>query len=242
MSNHTVKLIAISEPRIEGVNTAEELISYCARVSNPSNQENMKTSSKLLQYCIKNNHWSIFEQVHLVIEITCTRTIGRQILRHRSFAFQEFSQRYAEVSDDMFIKEPLEARLQDHKNRQNSIVTDNNETIEWWEDIQKKNMDRAKLDYLEALALGVAKEQARAVLPEGLAMSKMYMSGSLRSWIHYCKLRMGNGTQKEHQDIARDCWDIILKEFPSLQGIFNSMDINVLQQSIYGNTANSIVS
>ena len=240
--NHSVKLVAMTQPTDDPNDTVEGLIAYCARVSNPANQNNAVTASKLLGYLIKNNHWSPFEMVHMVLEIQCTRTIGRQILRHRSFSFQEFSQRYAEVTDDMFIKEPLEARLQDHKNRQNSISTDNNETIEWWDDIQKKNMQQAKLDYLEALALGVAKEQARAVLPEGLTMSRMYMSGSLRSWIHYCQLRMGNGTQKEHQDIARDCWQIILKEFPSLQGIFNSLDINVLQHSVYSNATNTVVS
>ncbi len=218
--NHSVKLVAITKP-INDAMDVEGLLAYVARVSNPANQDNMKTASKLLGYLINNNHWSPFELVHLVIEIETTRTIARQILRHRSFSFQEFSQRYAVVKKEMFTQEPLEARLQDPKNRQNSLATDEERIIALWKSIQDVAKQDAISHYLKAIDLGVAKEQARAVLPEGLTMSRMYMSGSLRSWIHYCLLRTGNGTQKEHQDIAKDCKDIIMQQFPSISFVFD---------------------
>jgi thymidylate synthase (FAD) len=211
-----VKLISISQPRIEGVNTAEDLVAYCARISNPINQ--FADGTKLNQYLIRNKHWSPFEMVGLTIGIWTTRDIARQILRHRSFAFQEFSQRYAQVLD---FSDPREARLQDSKNRQNSLEIDDEGLQQNWNEIQAAVLLCASNAYEGAIAAGIAKEQARVVLPEGLTNSSLYMSGSLRSWIHYCQLRMGNGTQKEHQEIAKACWDIICEEFPSISGVFD---------------------
>lgn len=197
---NSVKLIGVTKPTLkveDDLNmSAEGLIAYCARVSNPANQDN-PDSERLLKYLVKNKHWSPFEMVHIVMEIQTTRDIGRQILRHRSFSFQEFSQRYAEVQE---MSEPREARLQDTKNRQNSIETDNNDLQNSWNLVQNEMLLAAKTYYEWAIKNGIAKELARAVLPEGLTMSRMYMSGSLRSWIHYCELRMANGTQKEHRD------------------------------------------
>jgi thymidylate synthase (FAD) len=219
MSN--VKLIGVTKPigfAVTGeIHTAEDLIAYCARVSNPNNQHNTSTADKLLKYLVKNKHWSPFEMVNVVMEIETTRDIGRQILRHRSFSFQEFSQRYAAVSDTMFAAR--EARMQDQKNRQNSIETDNEAlSMEWYK--EQVHIGQLALEsYKRALDWGIAKEVARAVLPEGLTMSRMYMSGSLRSWIHYCELRMGNGTQKEHREIATQCWNIITEQFPSLKNV-----------------------
>ena len=192
--------------------TPEELIAYCARVSSPDNQNNKSTADKLLKYCRRNSHWSIFEMVDATIQIECTRDIGRQILRHRSFSFQEFSQRYAEAFD--FTKG--EARLQDTKNRQNSIETVDKELRDLWEDMQIDVLVLAKKHYKHALSMGIAKEVARKILPEGLTISRMYMKGSLRSWIHYCELRRSNGTQKEHRLIADSCWEILNKEFPTV--------------------------
>lgn len=199
--------------------TAEQLIAYCARVSNPANQDN-PDSEKLLKYLVKNKHWSPFEMVHIVMEINTTRDIARQILRHRSFSFQEFSQRYAEVTE---MSEPRETRMQDTKNRQNSVVNDsamalNNE----WQNLQLEVMERVEDIYNWAIENGIAKEVARSVLPEGLTMSRMYMSGSLRSWIHYCELRMANGTQKEHRLIAEQCWNVIVEQFPSLKTVLDN--------------------
>ena len=191
---------------------ANELIAYAARVSNPENQANAKTAPKLLAYLIKHQHWSPFEIVSVTMEINTTRDIGRQILRHRTFSFQEFSQRYA-VSEQF---EHRDARLQDEKNRQNSIETDDKRLIEKWNMEQSKVMNEAKKVYKWALDNGIAKEQARAVLPEGNTMSTIYMAGTLRSWIHYCQLRMGHGTQKEHMDIAKKCWSIIGTHFPDV--------------------------
>lgn len=196
--------------------TAEQLIAYCARVSNPANQDN-PDAERLLKYCVRNEHWSIFEMVNVVMEISTTRDIARQILRHRSFSFQEFSQRYAQVTD---MSSPRETRMQDTKNRQNSIVNDdamalNND----WQNLQLEVIDRITDVYKWALENGIAKEQARVVLPEGLTMSRMYMNGTLRSWITYCKLRMGNGTQNEHREIATQCWKIITEQFPSLKNV-----------------------
>jgi len=216
---NSVKLVAITKPMVEGVETAEQFIAYCARVSNPSNQLNNDTAEKLLAYCVKNKHWSIFETVSLCLEIQTTRDIGRQILRHRSFSFQEFSQRYAEVAE---MSEPRETRMQDFKNRQNSIETDNDKLTEVWEAYQRNVIRYAQTTYDWAIKNGVAKEQARVILPEGLTMSRMYMSGSLRSWIHYCELRMGNGTQKEHREIATQCWNIITEQFPSLKSVLDN--------------------
>jgi thymidylate synthase (FAD) len=214
MKMSEVKLIALSKPSaVTECHTAEQLVAYAARVSNPTNQNNTKTAGKLLRYLIRENHWSPFEMVHLTMEITTTRDISRQIIRHRSFSFQEFSQRYA-VSN---IFENREARLQDTKNRQNSIETDDDDLAEHWSAIQSDLIAHAKDAYSWALGKGIAKEQARAVLPEGNTETTLYMAGSLRSWIHYCELRMANGTQKEHMDVAKKCWDIIVGHFPAVE-------------------------
>jgi len=213
-----VNLIALSKPSaITDCKTAADLIAYTARVSNPSNQSNKKTAPKLLQYLIRENHWSPLEMVHMTLEIKTTRDIARQILRHRSFSFQEFSQRYA-VAPGF---ESREARLQDEKNRQNSVETDDRNLNEWWQMEQKKVQARAEMSYKDALSKGIAKEQARALLPEGLTQSTLYMAGSLRSWIHYCELRRGNGTQKEHALIADKCWEIIGVHFPDIVEALN---------------------
>jgi len=208
-----VSLVALSQPSATtDCNTAAELVAYTARVSNPANQNNTKTASKLLGYLIKEDHWSPFEMVHLTMEITTTRDIARQIIRHRSFSFQEFSQRYAEQTN--FVTR--ECRLQDEKNRQNSVSTDDRVLKEWWSMEQAKIKNDAERSYKAALEKGIAKEQARALLPEGMTESVLYMAGSLRSWIHYCELRRGNGTQKEHMIVADQCWDIIKQHFPQV--------------------------
>lgn len=191
---------------------AERLIAYMARVSNPENQNNDATAPKLLKYLMDNQHWSPFEMVNVCMEIECTRDIARQILRHRSFSFQEFSQRYAEALD----WEYGEVRLQDLKNRQNSIEVQDRELQHWWEDEQRKVIAQAKFAYGAALNQGIAKEVARKVLPEGLTMSRMYMNGTLRSWIHYCSIRCDDATQKEHRLVAEKCKNIISELFPSL--------------------------
>ena len=198
--------------------SVDEFVAYVARVSNPSNQTNHQTAPKLMKYLIENKHWSPLEMAHVVMEIETTRDIARQILRHRSFAFQEFSQRYADPTKDLgFVTR--EARLQDTKNRQNSIEVDDKELQRAWDDKQAKMIGTATECYLWAINNGIAKEQARAVLPEGLTVSKMYMAGSLRSWIHYCQLRTTAGTQKEHRKIATDCWYSLIQEFPSLKDL-----------------------
>lgn len=208
-----VNLIALSKPSaITDCHTAEELVAYAARVSNPANQNNMKTAGKLLKYLIQNEHWSPLEMVHMTLEIKTTRDISRQILRHRSFSFQEFSQRYA-VSESFVTRE---ARLQDTKNRQNSIETEDKELAELWNMKQCEVLLKTKEVYEWALEKGIAKEQARAVLPEGNTETTLYMAGSLRSWVHYCQLRMANGTQKEHMEIAQKCWDILIGHFPAV--------------------------
>ena len=218
-----VNLIALSKPSaITDCYTAGELVAYTARVSNPANQSNKQTAPKLLGYLIREQHWSPFEMVHMTMEIKTTRDIARQILRHRSFSFQEFSQRYAEAPGF----ESREARLQDTKNRQNSINTDDRDLNEWWQMEQKKVQARAEMSYKDALAKGIAKEQARALLPEGLTQSTLYMAGSLRSWIHYCDLRRGNGTQKEHAEIADKCWKIIGVHFPDIVEAIESNSSN----------------
>jgi thymidylate synthase (FAD) len=204
---NTAKIVAITNPLIEGLDSADKFIAYAARVSNPSNQMNTGTSEKLLRYCIKNKHFSIFEMVNVVMEIDTTRDIARQILRHRSFSFQEFSQRYADPTKDLgFVTR--EARLQDFKNRQNSIeVEDDLELMAEWNKRQLSLIEKTSDVYDWAIRNGIAKEQARAVLPEGLTKSRMYMNGTLRSWIHYCELRMENGTQKEHRLVAESVWN-----------------------------------
>lgn len=214
-----VKLIAMTKP--EDGSTSEDLISYCARVSNPKNQDNYSTSGKLLKYLINNQHWSPFEMVSLTMEIETTRDIGRQILRHRSFSFQEFSQRYAESGEEFPDKDMRECRLQDMKNRQNSLETDNDMLRMNWLLAQTRVQEIALREYNWAIKAGIAKEVARSILPEGLTMSRIYMCGTLRSWIHYCQLRMENGTQKEHQDIADKCWNILLEKFKFLKDLKN---------------------
>jgi thymidylate synthase (FAD) len=213
-----VKLVAITAPKVEGISTAEEFVAYAARVSNPTAQINNETAPRLLRYLLKNKHFSPFEMVDVCLEINTTRDIGRQILRHRSFVFQEFSQRYAAVTDSFEFRE---ARLQDQKNRQNSIKTDDDKLANAWYEMQKNVQQIVKSHYDNALQLGIAKEQARALLPEGMTKTRMYMKGSLRSWIHYCDLRCANGTQLEHQDVALKCWEIISKEFPSIASLLN---------------------
>jgi thymidylate synthase (FAD) len=212
-----VRLLSYSQPTEEfasvGIADAQELIAYCARVSNPSNQLNTETSEKLIKYLVKNQHWSPLEMVSACLEITTTRDIARQILRHRSFSFQEFSQRYADPTKDLaFITR--EARLQDTKNRQNSIETDDPALQAWWDAKQKFIIESSRLVYEEAIERGIAKEQARAVLPEGLTVSRLYMNGTLRSWVHFIELRSGNGTQLEHQEIAIACAQVISSIFP----------------------------
>jgi len=209
-----VKLIGVTAP-YAGHSSAEDLIVHMARVSNPSNQSMAKGDEKLIRYLIKNQHWSPFEMVNVVMEINTTRDIARQILRHRSFSFQEFSQRYADPTKDLGF-ELREARLQDTKNRQNSIETDDNELQSEWKIKQVNLIAEAKAAYDWAIANGIAKEQARVVLPEGNTQSRMYMNGTLRSWIHYCQLRMENGTQKEHAEVAAACWKIIQDKFPNV--------------------------
>lgn len=230
-----VNLVAISKPNV-GVTgdvwDANELIAYVARVSNPSNQSNSATAPKLLRYLIKNDHWSPFEMVHMTLEIKTTRDISRQIVRHRSFSFQEFSQRYAE-SEDFMLRE---ARLQDPKNRQNSVELEDTEDFgkggnktpherlyEDWNMRQSFVIREAKKAYNWALNQGIAKEQARAVLPEGNTQTTVYMAGSLRSWIHYCQLRRGNGTQKEHRIVADKCWEHIATHFPDVAEAVNEI-------------------
>jgi len=203
----------------EGMNNVQDLIAYCARVSNPSNQINSETSERLIQYLVKHQHWSPLEMVNACLEIETTRDIAHQIVRHRSFAFQEFSQRYAnpEEQGDMF--EYSEARLQDTKNRQNSIETSDVGLQAWWDAQQKFVAEISKKIYDEALEKGIAKEQARKVLPEGLTKTKLYMNGTLRSWVHYIELRSANGTQKEHMEIAIACAKVIADIFPLIEQI-----------------------
>lgn len=221
-----VKLISYSQASKEMLQdydqhiipNVQDLIAYCARVSNPSNQLNSESSDKLLRYLIKHKHWSPFEMVSICLEIETTRDIARQILRHRSFSFQEFSQRYADpVKELSFVTR--EARLQDASNRQNSHELDfrreeHRELARWWADKQNEIIKIVMETYSSAIAMGIAKEQARAILPEGLTTSRLYINGTLRSWIHYCELRSSNGTQLEHMEIAKACAEVIAKVFP----------------------------
>ena len=219
------KLISYSQPagRIHsgelaptGLDNIQDLIAYAARVSNPSNQANTKTTAKLLDYLIKHKHWSPFEMASACIEIETTRDIARQLLRHRSFSFQEFSQRYANINDldgDFVIRE---ARLQDETNRQNSVVTSDVSLEVWWDAQQKFVIDQVKRIYNEAIEKGIAKEQARVILPEGNTVSRLYVNGTIRSWIHYIELRSANGTQREHMDLARAVAEAIGKIYPKV--------------------------
>ena len=222
---NTARIVAVTQPIISNLNDpfdslmgVDEFIAYVARVSNPSNQYNTLTANKLIRYLAKHKHWSPFEMVHIVMEINTTRDIARQILRHRSFTFQEFSQRYADPTGDLGFSH-REARLQDPKNRQNSVEISDAELDQQWKAQQANIINYVSRAYDWAIDNGIAKEQARAVLPEGLTNSRMYMAGSLRSWIHYCQLRASNGTQKEHREIAIDCWYQLMKEFPFLEEI-----------------------
>ena len=211
-----MKVQLISYSNSPDHSSLQDLVAYCARVSNPANQSNTETNEKLIKYLIKNKHWSPLEMVSICLEIETTRDIARQILRHRSFSFQEFSQRYA-VADLGF--ECKEARLQDKKNRQNSVETDDPKLSTEWEEQQKGVSDAAEKAYKWALDNGIAKEQARSVLPEGMTVSRMYMNGTLRSWVHYIQLRSGNGTQKEHQQIAIACAEAIAPLFPMINDL-----------------------
>lgn len=215
----TVRLVNYSKPteefEKEGINDVQDLIAFCARVSNPSAQVNSETSAKLIKYLIKHQHWSPLEMVNAVLEINTTRDIAHQIVRHRSFAFQEFSQRYANPAEfgNQFVTR--EARLQDTKNRQNSVEIDSEEDIHFaWAARQQEVIDKAKEVYDWAIASGIAKEQARVVLPEGNTKTRLYMNGTLRSWVHYIELRGANGTQKEHMEIAHACAKVISEIFP----------------------------
>ena len=213
-----IELVSYSQPESHFAENMTELVAFCARVSNPNNQGNKNTSEKLIRYLVKNQHWSPLEMVSMCLEIETTRDIARQILRHRSFSFQEFSQRYADPTKELdFVLR--DARRQDTKNRQNSIELDlNNDADRFlafqWENMQKNVLEQSRMAYEWAIEAGIAKEQARAVLPEGLTISRLYMNGTLRSWIHYISLRSANGTQKEHRDIALKCAEVIATVFP----------------------------
>ncbi len=222
----TVKLVSYTKPTEEfeqhGLMDAQDLIAFCARVSNPSAQINSETSEKLIKYLIKHQHWSPLEMVNAVLEINTTRDIAHQIVRHRSFSFQEFSQRYADVNSlgDMFVHR--EARIQDKKNRQNSVDLDENNIEDMrlamiWSSYQNKVIQEAKEAYTWAIENGIAKEQARVVLPEGLTKTRLYMNGTLRSWVHYIELRGGHGTQKEHMQVAHACAEVIAQIFPLME-------------------------
>jgi len=211
---------------LDGITTPDEFIAYCARVSNPANQMNTKTASKLIQYCAKHHHWSIFEMANVVMSLETTRDIARQILRHRSFSFQEFSQRYADPTSSLGFKK-REARLQDTKNRQNSIETDNEELQQKWNYKQETIIEIAQGIYAWAVEQGIAKEQARVVLPEGLTVSNLFMNGSLRSWIHWIKVRNHPATQKEHRELAQQASGLLEQNFPSLKEVlYNIVEEN----------------
>ena len=218
-----VKLKSYTQPTIEmildGVEDMQDLIAYCAKVSNPAAQINKETSEKLIKYLIKHKHWSPLEMVDATIEIDTTRDIAHQIVRHRSFSFQEFSQRYADPKEMGEMFELCEARLQDTKNRQNSISTDDDDLQSAWNIMQQEVIDKSEEAYLWAISNGIAKEQARKVLPEGITKTRLYMKGSLRSWIHYIELRSANGTQKEHMDVAIECAKEIARIFPLINDL-----------------------
>lgn len=222
-----VELISYSKPAVHIADTMTDLVAYCARVSNPANQSNKQTNEKLIRYLINNQHWSPLEMVSICLSIETTRDIARQILRHRSFSFQEFSQRYAEVdfgnAGENWVER--EARLQDTKNRQNSIETDNLGLQETWKTQQSYVTYAAEKAYRWALDNGIAKEQARAVLPEGLTVSRLYMNGTLRSWVHYIQLRSANGTQKEHMEVAKECGNVIAEVFPMIKEFIGESNV-----------------
>jgi thymidylate synthase (FAD) len=213
-----IRLVSYTQPteefKTEGLENVQDLIAFCAKVSNPAAQINKETSERLIKYLIKHQHWSPLEMANAVLEIDTTRDIAHQIVRHRSFAFQEFSQRYADPAEQGEIFEYSEARLQDQKNRQNSISTDDRNLQVWWDSQQKHVAEVAKVIYENAIEKGIAKEQARKVLPEGLTKTRLYMNGTIRSWVHYIELRSANGTQKEHMDIAIACAKAISEIFP----------------------------
>ena len=208
-----VELIAITKPVKEGLCTAEDVIVHNARVSNPNNQMNVDTGGGLLRYCMKHKHFSVFEMANMVLEIQTTRDISRQILRHRSFSYQEFSGRYSKMPEQPVIRE---TRLQDNVNKQNSIVCDDESVITEFVRLQDDTFTEAMTNYNLALSVGIAKEQARALLPEGLTQTTMYMNGTVRSWIHYVQVRCGVETQKEHRLIAKEVCKILIQEFPTL--------------------------
>jgi thymidylate synthase (FAD) len=202
-----------------GIDNLQDFVAYCARVSNPANQMSSATAEKLIKYLIKHKHWSPLEMVSATMEIETTRDIARQLLRHRSFSFQEFSQRYADPADMDGVFETSEARLQDTKNRQNSIETDDAELQAQWNIVQEAVIQEAEEAYEWAIENGIAKEQARKVLPEGLTLSRLYVNGTLRSWVHYIELRSSNGTQKEHMELAKACGQAIAKVFPLVKDL-----------------------
>lgn len=220
LSYQQVKAVGITKSLVDGIEGAQELAAYMARVSNPDNQLNTGTSQGLLKYCAKHAHWSIFSMVNIQLEVQTTRDIARQFLRHDSIKFQEFSQRYADPTEDLFFV-VRELRLQDDKNRQNSIKVDNHELTSEWEDLQLEVIEKAIQNYKVAIANKVAKEQARCLLPEGNTGSRMYANCSLRSVIHYCSLRRGNGTQLEHIDLANKIWEESVKHFDFLLKLEN---------------------
>ena len=213
-----VKLISYTQA-VNSNQSLQDLVAYCAKVSNPANQNNTETNEKLINYLIKNHHWSPLEMVSICLEIETTRDIARQILRHRSFSFQEFSQRYALANLEFEVRE---ARIQDKKNRQNSFEIDNLRLQETWENVQDRVAETAETAYKWAIENGIAKEQARAVLPEGMTVSRLYMNGTLRSWVHYIQLRSGNGTQKEHREVALMCANVIEPIFPMIKGFIDN--------------------
>lgn len=219
------KLIAVTKPVVEGIEDAKDLIAYCARVSNPSNQMNMDTAEKLINYLIKYKHWSPAEMVNCVVEVECPRDIARQLLRHRSFSFQEFSQRYADVTalgDSFIIRE---ARLQDTKNRQNSVKTDNQELLLEWNIKQQEILNLVEEHYNWAIVNGIAKECARVILPEGNTMSRLYVNGTLRSWLHYVEVRTESGvTQQEHVELARMIANVIAEAFPQINNFVKEVE------------------
>jgi len=218
-----IRLVSYTQPteefKAEGLENVQDLIAFCAKVSNPAAQINKETSERLIKYLIKHQHWSPLEMANAVLEIDTTRDIAHQIVRHRSFAFQEFSQRYADPSEQGEIFEYSEARLQDQKNRQNSISTDDKDLQHWWDMQQKHVAEVAKVIYENAIEKGIAKEQARKVLPEGITKTRLYMNGTIRSWVHYIELRSANGTQKEHMDIAIACAKAISEIFPLMNDL-----------------------
>jgi thymidylate synthase (FAD) len=226
MNIHSTELFSYTQPAKNDM-TADEMIAYVARISNPANQNNHATAAKLLRYCYDNQHFSVFEMADVTLEIYTTRDIGRQIIRHRSFCFQEFSQRYADPTQVLGF-ELREPRLQDHRNRQNSIELDPDQhdaayISEMWNDLQREVIATSTKAYKWAIDHGIAREQARVLLPEGNTVTRMYMKGSLRSWIHYCALRGGNGTQKEHMLVARSAWSSVVSAFPTM-GLFMPLE------------------